>query len=104
MSFVEKYYVDDLSERDKPETKWYLPFLKNIKGKKILSLGCGPILYEALKAAKELEKDGIGVTVVNMPQVKPLDTAFLLRFVKDLKGIVTVEEHQVSGGLGSAIS
>ncbi|MEN9337819.1 MAG: hypothetical protein RIQ41_133 [Candidatus Parcubacteria bacterium] len=67
-------------------------------------IGCGPILYEALKAARELEKEGIGVTVVNMPQVKPLDGAFLLRFVKEMKAIVTVEEAQASGGLGSAIA
>ena len=67
-------------------------------------IGCGPIIYEALKAGRELEKEGIAVTVINMPQVKPLDTAFLLRFVKDVKAIVTVEEHQVAGGLGSAIS
>ena len=67
-------------------------------------IGCGPILYEALKAAKELEKENIGLTVVNMPQVKPLDTAFLLRFAKDVQALVTVEEAQTSGGLGSAIS
>lgn len=67
-------------------------------------IACGPIIYEALKAGKELEKDGIGVTVINMPQIKPLDTAFLLRFVKDLRAIVTVEEHQIAGGLGSAIA
>lgn len=67
-------------------------------------IGCGPILYEALKAAKELEKEGIGVTVVNMPQVKPFDESFLLRFVKDMKAIVTVEEAQVSGGLGGAVT
>ncbi|MDB5260152.1 MAG: Transketolase [Candidatus Nomurabacteria bacterium] len=67
-------------------------------------IGCGPILFESLKAMKELEKEGIGVTVINMPQVKPLDTAFLLRFAKDIKGIVTVEEHQTTGGLGSAIA
>lgn len=67
-------------------------------------IGCGPVLYEALKAAKELEKEGIGVTVVNMPQVKPLDGNFLLRFAKDMKALVTVEEAQVAGGLGSAIS
>lgn len=67
-------------------------------------IGCGPVIYQALKAAKELEKEGIGVTVVNMPQIKPLDTAFLLRFVKDMKAIITIEEHQVAGGLGSAIS
>ncbi|MFA5132058.1 MAG: transketolase C-terminal domain-containing protein [Candidatus Paceibacterota bacterium] len=67
-------------------------------------IACGPVIYEALKAAKELEKEGIGVTVINMPQVKPLDAAFLLRFVKDVKAIVTVEEHQVTGGLGSAVA
>jgi transketolase len=67
-------------------------------------IGCGPVIYEALKAAKELEKEGIGITVVNMPQIKPLDTAFLLRFAKDVKAIVTVEEHQVQGGLGSAVA
>ena len=67
-------------------------------------IACGPIIYEAIKAAIELEKEGIGVTVVNMPQIKPLDTAFLLRFVKDVRAIVTVEEHQVAGGLGSAIA
>ncbi len=67
-------------------------------------IACGPIIYEALKAANSLAKDGIGVTVVNMPQVKPLDTAFLLRFAKDMQGIVTVEEHQSSGGLGSAVA
>lgn len=67
-------------------------------------IGCGPILYEALKAARELEKEGIGVTVVNMPQVKPLDGTFLLRFARDVKAIVTVEEAQASGGLGSAVA
>lgn len=67
-------------------------------------VGCGPILYEALRAARELEKEGIGVTVVNMPQVKPLDGGFLLRFAKEMKALVTVEEAQVSGGLGSAVA
>lgn len=67
-------------------------------------IACGPVLYQALKAAKELEKEGIGITVINMPQIKPLDTAFLLRFVKDMRAIVTIEEHQVMGGLGSAVT
>jgi transketolase len=67
-------------------------------------ISCGPVIYEALLAARELEKEGIGVTVVNMPQIKPLDVTFLLRFAKEMRVIVTVEEHQVAGGLGSAIS
>ena len=67
-------------------------------------VACGPIIYEAIKAAIELEKEGIGVTVVNMPQVKPLDVGFLLRLAKDVRAIVTVEEHQIAGGLGSAVT
>lgn len=67
-------------------------------------VGCGPVLYEAIKAAKELEKEGVGVTVVNMPQVKPLDGAFLLRLAKSVKAIVTIEEAQVAGGLGGAVA
>jgi transketolase len=67
-------------------------------------VSCGPIIYEAIKAALELEKEGVGVTVVNMPQIKPLDGAYLLRLVKDVRAIITVEEHQVAGGLGSAVA
>jgi transketolase len=67
-------------------------------------IGCGPLLYEAIKAARELEKEGIGVTVANMPTIKPLDVQFVLRFAKDMKRIVTVEEHQVTGGLGEAVA
>lgn len=72
--------------------------------KKVGIISCGPIIYEALKAARELEKEGIGVTVVNMSTIKPLDTNFLLRFAKNVSAIVTVEEHQISGGLGSSIA
>ncbi|MBP6888552.1 MAG: transketolase family protein [Candidatus Pacebacteria bacterium] len=67
-------------------------------------VGCGPILYEALKAAFALEKEGIGVMVVNFPQVKPLDVGYLLRIAKDVRAIVTVEEHQIAGGFGSAVT
>ncbi|MEN9880858.1 MAG: hypothetical protein RLZZ308_41 [Candidatus Parcubacteria bacterium] len=71
---------------------------------KVAIIGCGPILYEAIKAAMELEKEGIGVTVINMPQVKPLDVGYLLRVAHEVRAIVTVEEHQVTGGLGSAVA
>lgn len=71
---------------------------------KVGIIACGPVIYEAIKAARELEKEGIGVTVVNMPQIKPLDTNFLLRFSKEVKAIVTVEEHQIAGGLGGAVA
>ena len=83
----------------------YLPQKK--EGEWSVTIGiiaCGPIIYEAIKAAKILEKEGIGVTVVNMPTVKPLDEGFLLRFARGVRGIVTVEEAQISGGLGSAVA
>lgn len=67
-------------------------------------IACGPIIYEAIKAAIELEKEGVGAMVINMPQIKPLDTAFLLRVAKDARAIITVEEHQIAGGLGSAVA
>jgi len=66
-------------------------------------VGNGPLLWDALQAAKKLEKEGISVAVVNMHTVKPLDTDTLDKLMK-YNGIVTVEEHSVRGGLGSAIS
>ncbi len=77
---------------------------KGNKNHEVGIIGCGPILYEALKAARELEGEGVAVTVANMHTVKPLDEEFLLRFAKDKKRIVVVEEHQKYGGLGSAIA
>ncbi len=67
-------------------------------------IGCGPVLYEAVKAARELESEGVAVTVANMHTVKPLDSEFLLRFAASHKRLVVVEEHQKSGGLASAIA
>lgn len=67
-------------------------------------IACGPIIYEALKATESLEKEGIGVTILNMPQIKPLDVAALLRLAKEVRAIITVEEHQIAGGLGSAVA
>lgn len=84
----------------------YIPHNKFAKpyAHKVAIIGCGPIIYEALKAAVSLEKEGIGVTVVNMSTVKPLDTDFLLRMSRDVQGFVTVEEAQAHGGLGSAVA
>lgn len=96
---------DDYEFTPKKAYIMYVP--KRKEGEFSLHVGliaCGPIIYEALKAAKELEKEGIGVTVVNMPTVKPLDSAFLLRFAKGVRTIVTLEEHQIHGGLGSTIA
>ncbi len=67
-------------------------------------LGTGPLLYEALKAARALEESGIRTLVVNFHTVKPLDTDTLFRVASSVQGVVTVEEHQAAGGFGSAVA
>lgn len=64
----------------------------------------GSLLYEALLAGKELNEAGIGAAVLHCPSIKPFDTAALLRLAEDNDLIVTVEEHQVAGGLGGAVA
>jgi transketolase len=63
----------------------------------------GPLLFNALLAAKELEKS-VSVVVVNVHTIKPLDVDAVIKIAKKAKAVVTVEEHQVAGGLGSAIA
>lgn len=73
-------------------------------GKDITIVGCGMLLYNALLAAEELSKEGIEATVINSHTIKPLDVTTIINSVKETKVVVTVEEHQVAGGLGSAIA
>lgn len=63
----------------------------------------GSLLHNALKAARELEKENIGVTVVNVATIKPLDPT-IVDIAKQAGAVVTVEEHQIHGGLGGAIA
>lgn len=63
----------------------------------------GPLLYNALLAAQELSKN-ISTVVYNVHTIKPLDTDTIVKTVKKVKAVVTVEEHQIAGGLGSAIA
>ena len=67
-------------------------------------IATGALLHQALLAAKELEKEGINVEVMNLATIKPLDEAGIVEFAKRNKKIVTVEEHQVKGGMGGAIA
>lgn len=64
----------------------------------------GALVAHALRAAKELEKKGVRVLVVNIHTIKPIDTELLIASAKETKAIVTVEEHQIAGGLGSAVA
>lgn len=67
-------------------------------------IATGPILYKALIAARLIEKNGIKVKVMNLSTIKPLDTEAIITLAKETKAIVTVEDHQIMGGVGSAIA
>ncbi len=63
----------------------------------------GPLLHNALLAAKELEH-AVPVVVINIHTIKPLDTETILKYAKEAGAVVTVEEHQIAGGLGGAVA
>ncbi|MEK7464713.1 MAG: transketolase C-terminal domain-containing protein [Patescibacteria group bacterium] len=69
-----------------------------------LIIGCGPLLYNALVAARDLEDEGIGTIVLNNHTIKPIDDTRIVELTKKIRAVVTVEEHQVSGGLGGAVA
>jgi transketolase len=64
----------------------------------------GGLMHKALLAARELESEGIKTKVMNLASIKPLDEEAVLALVKETKCLVTVEEHQISGGMGSAVA
>lgn len=73
-------------------------------GQDCVIIACGPLVYQSLVAAKELEKEGVKVTVVNNHTIKPIDEETLTQVAKNCRAVVTVEEHQISGGAGSAVA
>lgn len=73
-------------------------------GKDVTIAATGLMVAEALKAAEELEKEGISVRVINVGTIKPLDGETILKAAQETKFIVTAEEHSVIGGFGSAVS
>jgi transketolase len=64
----------------------------------------GTLLFNALRAGQILEEKGIGAIVLHMPTIKPLDTEALVKLASECVGLVTVEEHQIAGGLGGAVA
>ena len=74
------------------------------EGKDICIFACGIVVPEALATAEMAEKDGISVTVVNIHTIKPIDRDIIVEMAKKHKKLISVEEHSIIGGLGSAIS
>ena len=74
------------------------------KGEGTVVCGTGPILQEINKAAYLLSEKGINIGVVNFHTIKPIDSDLIISLMKEYGTIISVEEHNVIGGLGSAIA
>ena len=73
-------------------------------GKDITVISMGSVVNEVLSAAGKLESDGIRVRVINMPMVNPIDRDLIVAAAKETGHIITLEEHSIHGGLGSAVA
>ena len=74
-------------------------------GTDITVIACGSCVFQAREAAKFLESaDGLKVRVLNMHTIKPIDKEAILKAVQETRRIITVEDHNVLGGLGSAVA
>ncbi|MDA8227811.1 MAG: transketolase family protein, partial [Desulfitobacterium hafniense] len=74
------------------------------EGSDVAILAIGTMVSIALEAAEELNSQGINATVVNVASVKPIDEETILKVARETGAIVTAEEHNIIGGLGSAVS
>lgn len=74
------------------------------EGTDVTIIACGIMVNEALKASEILNQEGISVKVVNMSTIKPIDKELIINCAKQTKAIVTAEEHNIIGGLGSSVS
>src|SRR3989338_32332 len=73
-------------------------------GKDVAIFACGQMVYEAIKAGEILEKEGVSARIVNLHTPKPIDKDVIIKAARETGAIVTVEEHTVYAGLGSAVA
>jgi transketolase len=73
-------------------------------GKDVTLVATGYMVHLALEAAEELAKEGIDARVINIHTIKPLDKEIILKAAEETGAIVTAEEHNIIGGLGSAVA
>lgn len=74
------------------------------EGSEVAIIATGIMTYEAMKAADLLAQEGIRARVINMPTIKPIDSDAIIAAAKECGRLVTVEEHNIYGGLGEAVS
>jgi len=73
-------------------------------GNDLAIIACGALVEMAVRASDELRKQGMQVRVINMHTIKPLDRDAILQAAAETRGIVTAEEHHLTGGLGGAVA
>lgn len=71
---------------------------------RVALIATGPLVHESLKAARALAEEGIGSVVLNVHTIKPLDEETIVALARECGAVVTVEEHQITGGLGGAVA
>jgi len=74
------------------------------EGSDVAIVANGAMVFEALMAAKELEAQGVSAAVVNLPTIKPIDAQTLEKIARQCGCVVSAEDHQISGGVGSAVA
>ncbi|MCK4319645.1 transketolase family protein [Candidatus Micrarchaeota archaeon] len=74
------------------------------EGNDVAIFAIGPLVYESLKAARELEKENIFCAVIDMHTIKPIDKEAIIHWAEKTGLLVSIEDHQINGGLGSAIA
>ncbi len=94
--------VPDFTPEDLPFEVGKGQLLK--EGKDITIIATGHLVWEALQAGYQLEKQNIDVRVINIHTIKPIDEEIIIKAAKETGLIVTAEEHQIYGGLGSAVA
>lgn len=96
---------NDLPVVTDPNAEYHIgKMTKVVEGKDVVVFATGIMVQQSIQAAKQLKEEGIGVRVVNVSTIKPLDTKALLGFCDGVKAVVTAEEHNVIGGLGSIVA
>jgi transketolase len=74
------------------------------EGKDVTIIACGVGVLQAVRAAEVLDRQGLSARVINMHTIKPIDREAIIQAVKDTRRIITVEDHNIMGGLGSAVA
>lgn len=97
-----KYETPAITDTETPFTLGKA--LTLINGTDVTLIACGVMVAEACIAAYNLIQDGKSVRLINMHTIKPIDKEAILKAAQDTKAIITIEDHQVHGGLGSAVA